>query len=35
MRLAESMPDPIFGSVGGNRETWTCQACGFSEDKLS
>jgi len=33
-RLTASEPDAIFGDLGVNRETWTCQACGKTEEIL-
>jgi hypothetical protein len=32
--LESSCPDPTFGDVGAIRRTYTCSACGFSEQKL-
>lgn len=33
-RLTASKPDPIFGDLGGKRETWTCGECGFADEVL-
>lgn len=32
--LQESVPDPTFGRLGGNRRTYRCASCGFTEKKL-
>ena len=33
-KVEKSVPDPIFGRVGGRRYHMKCSACGFAEEKL-
>ncbi len=32
--IESSKPDPTFGDLGGQRRTYKCSECGFTEDKV-
>lgn len=32
--VTSSAPDPVMGEVGAMRRTYTCRACGFTENRM-
>jgi hypothetical protein len=35
MRRTATKRDPIFGDMGGKRDTWTCGACAATDEVLN